>query len=376
MKIKSYFSDSVEQAIQKAREELGSEAMLVTTRRASPEARKLGAYEVVFGVAPRTDKDSEPSAHTRLDADGQTLSSELQTLRAQLDDIKRTLQLSGARGQGVGADAIEELCADLLAADLDGGVARHIAEEAAQLWQSGPETQGLRPRNESRWETALGCIRGKLRFGPDERDDQPANRVMVFVGPPGAGKTTTLTKVAVRQCLARRASARIISVDPYRVAAHEKLRSFAGIIGIGFTAASTIREFTEAVDEFHGKSYLLIDTPGFSDSEIDGARDLIDCLRRIRNRETHLALPASMKRADLLRTIRHFEIFDTDYLLFTKLDETESFGAIISAALQTNKRVSFFGTGQNIPEDLAVANADSLIQTLFTREIAAASTAA
>src|ERR1700684_2689524 len=88
MKIKSYFADSVEQAVQEARQELGTDAMLITSRRSSPETRRLGAYEVVFGL-------KAPSARQRPVARAADLSSELQSLRAQLQDIKSTLQ--GAR---------------------------------------------------------------------------------------------------------------------------------------------------------------------------------------------------------------------------------------------------------------------------------------
>ena len=90
MKIKSYFASSVEQAIQEARQELGTDAMLITSRRSSPEARSLGAYEVVFGLH-RARRPPAPRA-SRLP---RTLSSELQNLRAQLQEIKSTLQ--GAR---------------------------------------------------------------------------------------------------------------------------------------------------------------------------------------------------------------------------------------------------------------------------------------
>src|SRR6202035_3502975 len=93
MKIKSYFAGSVEQAIQKARQELGTEAMLVTSRRAAVEARHLGAYEVVFAA-----RDSEDTAHAHAiqRAPSKDLSADLQVLRAQLEDIKRLLQLNNA----------------------------------------------------------------------------------------------------------------------------------------------------------------------------------------------------------------------------------------------------------------------------------------
>ncbi len=369
MKIKSYFAGSVEQAIQQARQELGMEAMLVTSRRAAPESKHLGAYEVVFG-APALEETGGAKAPSK------DLSADLQVLRAQLEDIKRVLQLNNSRAQGAEPE-IEELYRDLTAADLDSSLARQIVTEVTELWQAVPAAQRSTAGIELLHGLAEEAIRKRLRFAPEfSTHAQETNRILVFAGPPGAGKTTTLTKIAIQECLSRRISVRIISVDPHRVAAHEKLRSFAGILGTGFTAANTMRELIEAVDQFRAKNLLLIDTPGFSGNDFEGARDLAGYLSKLIPKEIHLALPASMKRADLMRAIRQFEQFKPDYLAFTKLDETESFGAILSAAVETGKPLSFFASGQSIPEDLEAANAEALLEPLFTRERAGAISAA
>jgi flagellar biosynthesis protein FlhF len=83
-----------------------------------------------------------------------------------------------------------------------------------------------------------------------------------------------------------------------------------------------------------------------------------------------------MKRADMARCAHRFEEFKPDYLLFTKVDETESFGAIISMAIAASKPLSFFANGQSIPEDLEAANLEALLEPLFTRERAGAISAA
>jgi len=373
MKIKSYYASSVEQAIQKARQELGTEAMLITSRRAAIEARHLGAYEVVFG-AP----DSEEAAHANVPPrpPSKDLSAELQVLRAQLEDIKRVLQLNNARAQGSDPD-IDELYRELHLAGLDGRLARQITDQVATLWQALPAAQRSAAGMDLLHGFAEESIRKQLRIAaPAESKEQESNRILVFTGPPGAGKTTTLTKIAIQEFLARRVSVRIISMDPYRVASHEKLRNFAGILGTGFTAASTMREFVEAVEEFRGKNVLLIDTPGYSGNDFEGARDVSGFLAKLNHKEVHLVLPASMKSADLGRVVRRFEEFKPDCLLFTKLDETESFGAIISTAIQAAKPLSFFANGQSIPEDLEAANLETLLEPLFTRERAGAISAA
>jgi flagellar biosynthesis protein FlhF len=367
MKIKSYFAGSVEQAIQKARQELGTEAMLVTSRRAAAESRHLGAYEVVFG-APDVEEIASPRPPSK------DLSAELQVLRAQLEDIKRVLQLNNAHAQGSDPE-IDELYRELTSADLDSNLVRRITDQVSTLWQALPPAQRSTTGVELLHGLAEECIRKQLRVAP-QSGEREANRILVFVGPPGAGKTTTLTKIAIQEFLARRVSVRIISMDPYRVASHERLRNFAGILGTGFTAACTMREFIEAVEEYRSKNALLIDTPGYSGNDFEGARDLSGFLAKLNHKEVHLVLPASMKRADLSACVRRFEEFKPDCLLFTKLDETESFGAIISTTIESGKPLSFFSNGQGIPEDLETADLETLLEPLFTRERAGATSAA
>jgi flagellar biosynthesis protein FlhF len=366
MKIKSYFAASVEQAIQEARQELGTDAMLITSRRSSPETRSLGAYEVVFGL-------QAPTARKRPVVPAADLSSELQSLRAQLQEIKSTLQ--GARPSESPTSESEELFEELVSNDLARNIAQETVATAVRLRDQLSRDQPAHPIPLRAYVAEL--LSKKLQFaGPFHQPSSDAVQVVAFVGPPGAGKTTTLIKLAIRECLAQRQSVRILSVDPYRVAAHEKLRSFAAIIGVGFTAINSVQEFLAAMEESRSKSVVLVDTPGYSPAEMDGAEEIAGCLKRVANTQTHLVLPASMKRADLTRSIHDYAAFQPDYLLFTKLDETGSQGAILSAALEAGKPLSFFANGQNIPEDIEPAHARVLLSSVLRPEVAEAVSAA
>lgn len=363
MRIKSFFAASVEQAIQEARKELGPDAMLITSRRSSPEARHMGAYEVVFGLqaasAQRTTRSNAPPPVT---AD---LSSELQHLRAQLQEIKSSLQ--GPRSSDSVTPDAEELIAQLISFDLAPTVARDIVSAAASLRE---QTRESLPLESCAAKVAAQRLRiaGSLQMEP--------GKVIVFAGPAGAGKTTTLIKTAIREGLANRLPLRIVSADPYRVAAHEKLRSFAGIIGVGFVAVNSVQELTGAIEEARVKNIVLVDTPGFSAADLGQAKEIAGSLERIANKLVHLVLPASMRRESMTRCVREFSAFTPNYLLFTKLDETDSLGALLSTALESDLPLSFFSGGQNIPEDLEPANAAALIASVFRRETAEAVTAA
>ncbi len=370
MKIKSYFSSSVEKAIQQARQEMGPEAMLLTTRRSPPETRRLGTYEVVFGLP--ASNVAPPLSIQPVD-----LSQELQSLQAQLEEVKNTLQWGSGRPPASSASLPEELWRELVDADLEPNLARQIAEEAVATWreqaQAPRSLQGAALLRQLAIESISNRLRLTVEPTPEASD---SGRWMIFVGPPGAGKTTTLAKVAVQFGLATRRSLRIISVDPQRVASHEKLRALAAVLGAGFTTANSLSEFVAALEEFRSKNLILIDTPGYGGRDFEGARDIASCLAPASHKEIHLVLPASMKRADLSRYIRQYEIFKPDCLLFTKLDETESYGAALSVALELEKPLSFFSKGQSIPEDLERASSAVLTNYLTAREPARAISAA
>jgi flagellar biosynthesis protein FlhF len=370
MRIKSYFSSSVERAIRDAREELGGEATLITSRRTAPDARHLGAYEVVFGIA-----EQPPSAPSALPPED--LNAELTMLREQLDGIKRLLNLRGAGAGHFARPELEQLHQQLVSSNWDAGLSRQIVEEAYAAWQALSPAERSSSSAATFEQLAAGCIGKRLRFAPEFTPSaSDSNRAVILVGPPGAGKTTTLAKIAIRECLAQRIPARLISVDLHGVAAHEKLRSFAAIMGAGFTAANSASQFMEAVSEFRNKHVLLIDTPGYGPSDIAWARDLARVLAEIKHKEIHLVLSASMHPAGLLRYLRQFEEFNPDYLLFTKLDEMETYGSMLSAALQASTPLSFLTRGQSIPEDIDRANSGALLAHLFVPERAEALSAA
>ncbi len=370
MRIKSYFSSSVERAIRDAREELGGEATLITSRRTAADARHLGAYEVVFGIA-----ESLPSAPTALPPED--LNAELTMLRDQLDGIKRVLKLRGAGAENFARPELEKLYEQLVSSNWDAALSRQITDEAYAAWQALAPAERSCTSAGTFERLAAECIGRRLRFAPEfTPSGTDSNRAVILVGPPGSGKTTTLAKIAIRECLAKRIPARIISVDLHGVAAHEKIRSFAAIMGAGFTAANSAAQFMDAVGEFRNKHVLLIDTPGYGPGDMGWSRDLAGVLAELKQKEIHLVLAASMHPAGLLRYVRQFEEFHPDYLLFTKLDEMETYGSMLSAALQASTPLSFLTRGQSIPEDIEAADGGTLLAHLLVRERAEAISAA
>jgi flagellar biosynthesis protein FlhF len=180
--------------------------------------------------------------------------------------------------------------------------------------------------------------------------------IVALVGPAGVGKTTTLIKLAVRYGLISGKSVHLLTADVHRVAAADQLRALAAILGIGCDVAETPAALLRHVEEQKARDLILIDTPGFSLSDLNRdaheACELAEVLGSCPGIDTHLVLSAAMKPADLSRVAEAFEIFKPSKLLFTRIDETTRYGALLNEANRRDLPISFLTNGQRIPDDL------------------------
>ena len=172
-------------------------------------------------------------------------------------------------------------------------------------------------------------------------------------------------KLAVNYGLAARKPVLLLSMDTYRVAAAEQLRSYAAILGVGFQVLETVGALAQTIEESRGKELIFIDTPGLGFGDMEDSAALSHFLPHAEDIDTHLVLPASMKAADLPRMVDAFECLRPRRLLFTKLDETASYGPILNESARSRKPLSFFSTGQRIPEDLESAAVPRVLELVL-----------
>jgi flagellar biosynthesis protein FlhF len=389
MKIKSYFAESIQDAMEKARVELGPDAMLVSSKKVDSELRHLGAYEVVFGLtqdspagrqslraaAPLATAraatpllEAAPAAGRRTD----DLVQELADLRQQIETVSRSVSRQNYQLRWTGANAspeLQELHAQLLAADFSDEMAQDLVRGVqARLQENNRDSARLSRRSEflspELFQAALHEeIDERLTVapslgGPGER------RIVVLVGAPGSGKTTTLVKLAVRQGIAARVPVQILSTDTLRLGGAEQLASYARIIGAGFRAVHSASSLGQAIDEYKTKKLFLIDTPGYDAANIEEASELMAFLRDNPQVEVQLVLPASLRATSAARMLQRFAVFGPRKLLFTRLDEADTPGAVLEPALRSGLPVSFLGKGQQVPEDLEEASKPRLMEKL------------
>lgn len=211
---------------------------------------------------------------------------------------------------------------------------------------------------------------------PGLRRKRTTPLVISLVGPPGAGKTTTLVKLAVRYSEMSRFPLQIISMDNFRVGASEQLRAYAAVLGVGFDTLTTVPALEKAIREYSSKEIILVDTPGLGWRDFDAADELSAFLCSLENTITHMVAPASMKPADFERLADLYEAFNYQSLIFTKLDETTSIGQLVSESWRRQKPLSYFTTGQRIPDDLELASRERICERILPADMLAVNFAA
>ena len=384
MKMKSFFAPTVEEAIEQARHEMGPEALLVNSRKAPPEARGLGEYEVVFALLPEEadNKESQPPAPPRAEsASSNPVTLELSGLRKQVEEMGRALTSLRAHASSLAVPAPEfaEIYLRLIEYDFSAELAQEIVKQAHARLDADPASWSRRkaPFEASSIERA---VRTELEYlvSVDATLETPPEkaRVVALVGPPGCGKTTTLVKLAVSNGLASARRVHLISADTRRVSGAEQLRTYAAIIGATFDAVDTPLGLQQSIEAHREKGLILVDTPGYGAVDMDEAAEWARFFSNQPGIEVHVVAPAWMRSADLGRVLDRFEIFSPAKLIFTRLDETSSAGAMISESVRTGKPVSFLTCGQQIPEDLEPATACRLLELVFERPAVRAVSAA
>lgn len=345
MHVKSYYAATVESAIRQARQELGSEAMLLHSRVAPPESRHLGAYEAVFASSVEA---APPEAPRRAPAPDR-VAGELAEIRRQLDRMSLALSRVDSRPSGLeawGEEVYAELAANGLAADL--------ALRAARAVDAGGAS-GSPERTRRILEQELGKL-FQVAPGLDlPASGQAGPRIAALVGPPGVGRTSALVKLATRHGLVRRRTTQILSLDCDRVAAGEPLRSYATILGVAYDSVDDPGALADAIAEYSRKQLILLDTPGFGPGDWERAAPVAEALAALAGVETHLVLSCAMKPSDLMRVADRYLCFAPSRLLFTRLDETSSYGTIVNEAVRLNLPISFLSTGQRVPGDFEPA---------------------
>jgi flagellar biosynthesis protein FlhF len=252
-------------------------------------------------------------------------------------------------------EGLFQLFTELLDADMPQEVARDLvnrvrAEAPADLLG---DPALLRARVARLIELDIPAT-GSIEVTPGRR------RLVALVGPTGVGKTTTIAKLAANSRLRDKHRVGLITVDTYRIAAVEQLRTYADIIDLPMEVVSSPREMREAVARLSHLDLVLLDTAGRSPTDEIKIQELRAFLGEAGADEVHLVLSSAASSRTLERTVRQFAVAGVTHLIMTKLDEAAGLGNLLPVLRGAKLPVSYLTHGQNVPDDITPATAGRL----------------
>ncbi len=202
-------------------------------------------------------------------------------------------------------------------------------------------------------------VAGPIAVTPGQR------RLVALVGPTGVGKTTTIAKLAAVYRLREKRNVGLITVDTYRIAAVEQLRTYADIIDLPMQVVSTPREMREAAGRMDGLDLILLDTAGRSPRDEIKIQELRSFLTEAAADEVHLVLSSVAGAKTLKQVVERFATVGTTSLILTKLDESTGLGHLLPVLRDSRLPLSYLTNGQNVPDDIEVADPGRLARLVL-----------
>lgn len=405
MEIRTYRAGSMHEALALVRRDLGPDAAVLHTREvhtnrlfgllrgrreievtasegvhvpsrlpqqpASAETRRPPASQPAWSEPPSPYADSQASACTRTATPTRLpeppqrptlgVEDQLSDLRAMLQELCR--QNRTAPGPHDLPDGLFRLFTDLIEVDLKEEIARELVERVRRETSHAELDDPVLAKSRiAGMVEAEIPVAGPIAVTPGNR------RLVALVGPTGVGKTTTIAKLAANFRLRERRNVGLITVDTYRIAAVEQLRTYADIIDLPMEVVSSPREMREAVRRMASLDLILMDTAGRSPRDEIKIQELRSFLCEAEADEVLLVLSSVAGERTLTHTAERFASVGTTGMILTKLDEATSLGNMLPLTRTSRLPIRYVTNGQSVPDDIETANAARLARLILGLE--------
>ncbi len=380
---KTYRARTMKEAMTRVRRDLGGDAVILSSR----EIRRrrlfgLGAHALVEVTAtdrmPSEVAVATPGIGTILGSPGSTsagmtppsslspalqarFGDQLSRLHTMVETLSRQGRIDHLLPELPGE--LVPIYSQLVEADIPEVLARRLMRHVAENLEPDQFDQAESIRG-ALCEAVAQCI----PVAPPIQSVVGSRRVVALVGPTGVGKTTTVAKLAANFKLAHGVRVGLLTVDTYRIAAVEQLKTYAEIIDLPLGVVNDPGDMTRALDDLGDVELVFIDTAGRSPRDEVKIRELAEFLLRARPDEVHLVLSAVAGQRSLRAAVERFAMVQVDRLIVTKLDEADSLGGVLAVLGLSNRPVSYLTTGQAVPDDIEPADRMRLARLILKQE--------
>ena len=368
MDIQTFRAKTMPQALDLVRRELGPSAVVLHTRELHGGLVGRLIFGRAFEVAATADNQRQASPQSKIQNPKSKIipprPERLAPLAESTLELDSNEPLFPPRNPPTPSPrslppALFELFTDLIEADVDEETARQLLDRLAR------EPAGrLADADEAR-RRLTSFVQQDLRTSGPIGAPTGGGRVVALVGPTGVGKTTTIAKLAANFRLRDNKRVGLVTVDTYRIAAVEQLRTYAEIIDLPMEVVGTPREMRAAIDKMRDFDLILMDTAGRSPRDEVRIRELRAMLAEANPNEVHLVLSAASSARHLIGAAEKFGPAGVTSLIVTKLDEATSHGHLLTLARRCRLPMSYLTDGQNVPDDITVADSRELAELIL-----------
>jgi len=358
MKVNKYQGNTIADTMRLVGKEMGPDALILSTEKKHRMTDNDGLVEY-FEISAMSNAEQENNlidnqAESDLSPDAiKTLKSELMSIKEMMVLMDRSRMLSDAFRS---TPAAISLFGRLVRCGINEYHVRRFMENSGIFQQES----NIEPK-EIRKNVLKEILKEIEVCDPFETDQQV---IAAFIGSTGVGKTTTVAKIAANEFLVNKKSVGFISIDNYRIAALDQLKTYASILGIPCLPAFNQKELAFALNRMKDKDVILIDTAGQSHYDYDRIQELQELLGN-RPITKHLLINAGIHETEMTRVAKNFQKLDYSTYIFTKTDETRQRGVIINQLIVQKMPISFITTGQRVPEDIITPSKMDVLRLLF-----------
>ena len=349
MQVKKYRGKTIKEASAKVKNLLGPDAMILSTQKIS-KVGENDIFEITALTGSKNISDENPSMLGEVKQELMSIKEMLYLLNNSDVFIEKLITYPGALS--------------LYTKMIKNGVTDRYVRlffERTGAFNGHPVNDMKSVKNHALKEIT------KVIDVKDPFDIKEKNQIIAaFIGTTGVGKTTTIAKLAARLMLEKTKKVGLISLDAYRIGAMEQLKTYANILGVPCFQVFKKKDLLFALRRMEGKDVVLIDTAGQSQydrSRLDELRGLIPGDLNI---STHLLLSIATAESEMNKAADNFRCLKYQSYIFTKRDETQKCGIILNQIMEQSLPVSYITTGQNVPEDIELAEKTKLLKLMIS----------